>query len=117
MLFLVGVFASLCLFCAFLVLFLVNVFASLCYFLVLFLVNVFAFAGAKFAEKSTTLVLLPYKFHALSLILSSGAMLDPIVPFSDVMVDPIVFFFAFLVLFLVGMFASLCFLLFWCYFL
>ena len=64
--------------CAFLVLFLVSVFASLCsffvLFLVLFLVSVFAFAGAKFAEKSTTLVLLPNKFHALSLILSSGAL-------------------------------------------
>ena len=41
--------------CAFLVLFLVSVFASLCsffvLFLVLFLVSVFALAGAKFAEK------------------------------------------------------------------
>ena len=46
-------------FVAFLVLFLVSVFASVCFvfcvFLVLFLVSVFAFAGAKFADKARPL--------------------------------------------------------------
>ena len=61
-------------------------------------------------KKSTNLVLFPYKFHALSLILSSGAILDPIVLFSGAIFDPIVFFCcAFQVLFLVNVFASLCF--------
>ena len=106
-LFLVLVLIRLCFFVVFfLVLFLVSVFASLCFFLVLFcgyfLVSVFASAGAKFATKKKNLVLFPYKFHALSLILSSGAILDPIV-------------FFFLVLSLI----RLCFfvVLFWCYFL
>ena len=43
-------------------------------------------------KNSTNLMLFPYKFHALSLILSSGAILDPIVLFSGASFDPMVFF-------------------------